>query len=63
MYDGFSGIKFWSSERNTENPMSHLYVNEEKDYFKEIHVKMKSFPPPWKETKHIYASDIEAYPR
>ena len=35
MYDGFSGIKFWSSERNTENPMSHLYFYEESDYFKE----------------------------
>ena len=35
MYDGFSGIKFWSSERNTENPMSHLYFDEESDYFKE----------------------------
>ena len=27
MYDRFSGIKFWSSERNTENMMS---INEEK---------------------------------
>ena len=32
MYDRFSGIKFWSSERNTENTMSHLYFNEESDY-------------------------------
>ena len=32
MYDGFSGIKFWSSERNTENTMSHLYSNKESDY-------------------------------
>ena len=30
-YDRFSGIKFWSSERNNEN-MSHLYFNEESDY-------------------------------
>ena len=34
MYDNFSGIKFWSSERNTENT-SHLYSNEKSDYFKE----------------------------
>ena len=34
MYDRFSGIKFWSSERNTENSMSHLYSNEKSDYFK-----------------------------
>ena len=35
MHDRSSGIKFWSSERNTENMMSHLYFNEESDYFKE----------------------------
>ena len=29
MYDHFSGIKFQSSERNTENTMSRLYFNEE----------------------------------
>ena len=46
MYDRFSGIKFWSSERNTENAMSHLYFNAESDYFKENIVKMKSFAPP-----------------
>ena len=29
-HDPFSGfIKFWSSERNTENTMSNLYFNEE----------------------------------
>ena len=28
-------IKFWSSERNTENTMSHLYFNEESDYSEE----------------------------
>ena len=28
----FSGIKFWSSERNTENAMPHLYFNEESGY-------------------------------
>ena len=30
----FRNYKFWSSE-NTENTMSHLYFNEESDYFKE----------------------------
>ena len=35
MYDRFSGIKFWSSERNTENTMTHLCSNEKSDYFKE----------------------------
>ena len=35
MYDRFSGIKFWFRERNTENTMSHLYFNEESDYFTE----------------------------
>ena len=35
MYDRFSGIKFWSSERNTENMISNLCFNEESDYFKE----------------------------
>ena len=36
MYDHFSGfIKFWPSERNTENTMSHLYFNEESDYSEE----------------------------
>ena len=34
-YDHFSGIKFWSSEWNTENTMSHLYFNEKSDSFKE----------------------------
>ena len=28
MYDRFSGIKFWSSERNTENTMSNVYFTE-----------------------------------
>ena len=35
MYDRFSGIKFWSSERNTKNTMWYLYFNKESDYFKE----------------------------
>ena len=36
MYDRFSSfIKFWSSERNTEYMMSHLYFNEESDYSEE----------------------------
>ena len=40
MYDRFSGIKSWSSERNIENAMSDLYL------MKKIHVEMKSFAPP-----------------
>ena len=28
-------FKFWSSEKNTENTMSHLYFNEESDYSEE----------------------------
>ena len=57
MYDLFSGIKFWSSERNTENTISHLYFNEiMMIILRKIHVKMKSFAPPLKETKHIHAS-------
>ena len=32
MYDCFSGNKFGYSERNTENTMSHLYVNGDSDY-------------------------------
>ena len=35
MYDRFSGIKFWSSDRNTENTMSLLYFNEDTDYSEE----------------------------
>ena len=30
-----SGIKFWFSDRNTENAMSLLYLNECSDYFEE----------------------------
>ena len=56
MFDCFSGIKFWSSEGNAENTMSCLYFNEESDILRNIHVKMKSFSPLQKETKHIHAS-------
>ena len=35
MYDRFSGIKFWSSDRNTENTMSLIYFNEGSDYSEE----------------------------
>ena len=35
MYDRFSRIKFSSSERNTENTISHLYFNEKSDHFEE----------------------------
>ena len=45
MYDRFSGITFWSNERNTENSFSHLYFNEETDYLRKIHAE-KSFAPP-----------------
>ena len=48
----FRNYKFWSSERNTENRMSHLYFNEGSDYFG----KTKSFAPPKKETKHVHVS-------
>ena len=35
-YDSFSGsIKFWSSERNTENTLTHFYFNEESRYYEE----------------------------
>ena len=37
MHGCFSGfIRFWSSEKKTENTMSHLYFNEESDYSEEI---------------------------
>ena len=35
MYGHFSGIKFWSSDGNTENMMSHLYFNEDSEYSEE----------------------------
>ena len=36
LYDSFSSfIKFWSTERNTENTMLDLCFNEEKDYSEE----------------------------
>ena len=35
MYDRFSGIKFWSSDKNTENTMSHSNFNEDSDYSEE----------------------------
>ena len=38
--------------------MSHLYFNEESGYFKENTCEMKSFAPPYKETKHIHAADL-----
>ena len=36
-------IKFWSSERNTENTMSHLYLNEESDHSEENTCKNEVF--------------------
>ena len=41
MYDRFSGIKFSSNERNTENTMSHLHFDEEGGYFKENTCEME----------------------
>ena len=45
MYDRSSGIKFWSSEKNTENTMSHLYFNEESDYSEENTCEKEVFCP------------------
>ena len=59
MYDHFSGIKFSSSERNSENTMSDIYFHEKSDNSQEMHVRMKFFPPPYKETKHIHASSAD----
>ena len=35
MYDRFSGIQYWSSERKTENAMSYIYFNKDSDYSEE----------------------------
>ena len=35
MYDRFSGIKFLSSDRNTENMITLFYYNEDIGYSKE----------------------------
>ena len=59
MYDHFSGINFSSSERNSENTMSDIYFHEKSDNSQEMHVRMKFFPPPYKETKHIHASSSD----
>ena len=37
-------IKFWSSEKNTENTMSHLYLIEESDHSEENTCKNEVFP-------------------
>ena len=37
--------KFWSSERNTENTMSHLYFNKESDYSVENTSDNEGFRP------------------
>ena len=36
--------------------MSCLYLNQESDILRKMHVKMKSFAPLQKETKHIHVS-------
>ena len=46
MYDCFSGVKFLSSDRNTENTMSHLYFNENSDYSEENTYESTSFASP-----------------
>ena len=38
-----SSIKFWSSERNTENTLSDLYFNGESDYSEENTYYIKVF--------------------
>ena len=50
MYDRFSGfIKFWSSERNTEDTTPYLYFNEESDYA----CDNGSFAPPFSTIKKL----------
>ena len=55
-------IKFWSSERNTENTMPYLCFNEESDYSEEnacdSEVTMHFVLPfsTMEETKHFHAS-------
>ena len=39
--------------------MSDIYFHEESDNSQEMHVRMKFFPPPYKETKHIHASSAD----
>ena len=37
--------------------LCHIYILMKKvNILRKIHVKMKSFAPPWKETKYIHAS-------
>ena len=46
-YDLFSSfIKFWCSERNTENTMPDLYFNEESDYSEQNASEMNIFALP-----------------
>ena len=42
-----SFIKFWSSERNTENMLSHLYPMKKMIILKKIQVTMKTFATPF----------------
>ena len=56
MYDRFSGIKFWSSDRNTENTMSLLYVNEDSDYSEENTCENEVFRSAIERNKHSHAS-------
>ena len=51
-------IKFRSSERNTENTMSHLYLNEESDHSEENTCKNEVFRSTIEKTKHASAVDL-----
>ena len=58
-------IKFWSSERNTENMMSHLHFNEESEYSVENTCKNEVFRSTIlhhrKNTKHIHAPAADLF--
>ena len=56
MYDRFSGIKFRSSDRNTENTMSHLYFNEDSDYSDENACENKVCRSTYRKKLNIHAS-------
>ena len=60
MYDRFSGLKFWSRERNTEKTMSHLYFNEKSHYSEENTWEKEVFCSTIERNKHIHvlAADL-----
>ena len=56
MFDRFAGIKFWSGKEILKIRF-HIYILIKKVItLRKIHVKMKFFAPPEKETKHSHAS-------